>query len=257
MDKMRKIAIAMSKGGVGKTTTAVNLAAGLAGQGLPVLLIDTDTQGQAARALGVSPAVGLAELMAGQAEPAEAVMLARERLYLLSGGAALAGTKREIARAEFGGERLLSQALAMFEGRVAYVILDTGPGWDSLLVNVLFYANELLCPVNLEGLAIQGLADFYKRVQAVREFRADLVIKYILPTALDRRVSQSGEILQQLEGSFSQWLLPAIPYNVRLSEAATRGQTIWEYAPDSAGAEAYSRLVDTIAAGGAGWGMGG
>ena len=243
---MRKIAVAMSKGGVGKTTTAVNVATELATRGLPTLLIDTDTQGQAAKALGVAPVAGLAELVAGEATPAEAVTEARSGLYLLAGGQALAGTKREIARRDYGAEHILAEALEPFSGRVAYVVVDTGPGWDSLLVNVLFYAEELLCPVSLEGLAVAGLVDFVQRIEAIRSYRQGLELRYILPTGLDRRTAQSGEILEQLEGHFRGRVLEPIPYNVRLSEAAARGLSIWEYAPGSTGAEAYKRLVDMM-----------
>ena len=236
----------MSKGGVGKTTTAVNVAAGLAARGLPTLLIDTDTQGQAARALGVAPAAGLAELIAGEAAPGEATIEARPGLYLLAGGQALAGTKREMARRDYGAEHMLGEALEPYSGRVAYVIIDTGPGWDSLLVNVLFYAEELLCPVSLEGLAIAGLVDFVQRIEAIRSYRQGLELRYILPTGLDRRTAQSGEILEQLESYFRGRVLEPIPYNVRLSEAAARGLSIWEYAPGSAGATAYERLVNLM-----------
>ena len=141
---------------------------------------------------------------------------------------------------------MLSEALEPFSGRVAYVVVDTGPGWDSLLVNVLFYVEELLCPVSLEGLAIAGLVDFVQRIEAIRGYRQGLELSHILPTGLDRRISQSEEILGQLETHFRGRVLLPIPYNVRLSEAAARGLTIWEYAPGSTGAEAYKRLVDTL-----------
>ncbi|HEX7976696.1 MAG TPA: AAA family ATPase, partial [Anaerolineales bacterium] len=126
---MRKIAIALSKGGVGKTTTAVSLAAGLARAGKSVLLVDVDTQGQVAKALGVEPACGLADLVLGEAALPEAVLECRPNLGLLAGGRALAGLKRLITRQDFGGEQTLSEALAPLDGRYDYVILDTAPGW--------------------------------------------------------------------------------------------------------------------------------
>ena len=109
---MRKIAVALTKGGVGKTTTAVNLAAGLALAGQRVLLIDVDTQGQAGKMLGCAPPIGLAELAAGNATPDQAITPARDRLWLLAGGKSLAGLKMLITRKEFGAERTLSEVLA-------------------------------------------------------------------------------------------------------------------------------------------------
>ena len=91
-----------------------------------------------------------------------------------------------------------------------------------------------------------GLVDFVQRIEAIRNYRQGLDLRYILPTGLDRRTAQSGEILEQLEGHFSGRVLEPIPYNVRLSEAAARGLSIWEYAPGSAGATAYERLVDRM-----------
>ena len=108
---MRKIAVSLSKGGVGKTTTAVNLSAGLARSGYKVLLIDTDTQGQSSRALGVRPGAGLAELISGEVKPEEAVLEARPDLFLLSGGRSLAGLKRLIDRKDYGSEMTLSELI--------------------------------------------------------------------------------------------------------------------------------------------------
>ena len=116
---MRRLAVALSKGGVGKSTTAVSVAAGLARAGARVLLVDTDTQGQVAGMLGVQPRMGLAELLSGEHRPAQAIIEARERLWLLAGGRALAGLKRLIDRKDFGGEQTLVEALAPLEGQTA------------------------------------------------------------------------------------------------------------------------------------------
>jgi len=243
---MRKLAVSLSKGGVGKTTTAVNLAHGLSRSGLQVLLVDSDTQGQASRALGLQPQAGLAEVLSGSVEPHEAIVQARERLWLLAGGRALAGAKREIDRRSFGGERALAEALASLDGQYDYIILDTAPGLDTLAINVLFYAEEILAPVSLEIMTLQGLVDFQRNVEAVQKYHKKLALRYVLPTFYDLRVKKSAEILQQLQAHFGRYVCSPIRYSVRLSEAPGYGQTIFEYAPHSSGAEDYSKLTERI-----------
>ena len=243
---MRKIAIALTKGGVGKTTTAVNLAAGLALAGQRVLLVDVDTQGQSARSLGLQPAAGLAELAAGEATPEQAIILARSNLWLLGGGRALANLKRLITRKDFGGEQTLAETLAPMEGSYDVVVLDTAPGWDALSVNVLFYAQEVLAPVSLEVMTLQSLRDFVQSMASIQKYRPQLDLHYVVPTFFDRRVRKSDEILQQLTKAFPAQLCPPIRYNVRLSEAPGYGQTIFEYAPGSPGAEDYRKLTERI-----------
>lgn len=245
---MRKLAVCLSKGGVGKTTTAVNLSAGLSMKGFKILLVDTDTQGQTSRMLGIIPEVGLAEVVSGEVSLRDAMTEAREGLWLLSGGRSLAGIRRDISQMKTGGERVLKDALSVrgFD----YIILDTAPGWDVMTVNVLFYAEEILCPVSLEILTVDGLLAFQENMEDIRAYNKKLRLKYILPNFLDGRVKKSGEILQQLQGHYQEKVCPPIRYNVRISEAPGYGQTIFEYAPSSHGAKDYQALTERISHGG-------
>jgi len=243
---MRKIAIALSKGGVGKTTTAINLAAGLARQDQQVLLVDLDTQGQAAKTLGVEPAAGLVEMITEGLEPDQVLAEARQGIWLLAGGRSLAGLKRVIARKDYGGEQTLAEALAPLENRFDLAVLDTAPAWDTLVVNALFYASEVLIPVSLEVMALQGMIEFVRALGPIQKYHPSLTIRYIVPTFMDRRVKKSDEILAQLRGYYPDLVCDPIRYNVRLSEAPGYSQTIFEYAPQSSGAQDYQLLTERI-----------
>jgi len=243
---MRKIAISLSKGGVGKSTTAVHLAHGLALAGFAVLLVDTDTQGQCSAFLGVKPTAGLAELVNGEIRPERAIVEARERLWLLPGGRGLAGLKMQIAKLEHGGERTLLDALEPHESAFDYLILDTAPGWDSLTIAALFCATEILAPVSLEVASVLGLLEFSSSLEAVQKYHRKLRLRYVLPTFMDGRVRKSEEILDQLKNYFGPLLCEPIRYSVRLSEAPGHGQTAYEYAPKCHGAEDYTKLTRRI-----------
>jgi chromosome partitioning protein len=246
---MRRIAVFLGKGGVGKTTTAVHLAAGLAQQGAKVLLVDTDTQGQVSTLLGVRPTVGLAEVITLGLRPEIAIVSAREHLWLLSGGQGLAGVKRLIARKDPQGEYVLAQTLTQLDSQYDFIILDTSPGWDTLNINVLFYADEILTPVSLEALTLQSLYDFQENLATIQRYRRALTLKYVLPTFLDGRVKKSKDIMEQLQTHYADRLCAPIHYSVKLSLAAGVGKTIFEYAPHSPGAEDYQQLVEQVAAG--------
>lgn len=126
------------------------------------------------------------------------------------------------------------------------MIVDTAPGWDYLLVNVLFYAREVLVPVPLETMAVQGLVDFMQRIKDIQAHNDKLQLSYVLPTGLDRRVKQSSEIMAQLSERLGTLLCTPIRYNVRLSEAPAHGQHIYEYSPGCVGAADYTKLAQRI-----------
>ena len=243
---MRKIAVSLSKGGVGKSTTAVHLAHSLALAGSSVLLVDTDAQGQCALLLGVKPAAGLAELVNGSIKAEEAVIEARERLWLLAGGRGLAGVKMQITRQEIGGERTLSDALEPFDGRYDFLLLDTAPGWDALTIASLFCANEILAPVSLDVASLLGLLEFKRSLGAVQQYHQRTELKYVLPTFMNRRARKCEEILGHLKLHFGELLCEPIRYSVRLSEAPGYGQTVFEYAPGCSGAQDYRELTKRI-----------
>ncbi len=245
--KTRKIAVSLSKGGVGKTTTAVNLAAGLAFAGYKVLLVDSDTQGQAGYILGLKHSAGLTELVTGELKPEEALTRGRENLWLLAGGRSLAGVRRLIDRQDFGGEKTMANALEAMDGAYDYVIVDTSPGWDPLTVNVLFYVRELLVPVSLEIMSLQGLSEFLKSVSSIQQYRPELELRYIIPTFMDLRVKKKANaFLDKLNQYYPQYMCEPVRYNNTLSQAPMYGKTIFEYAPGAKGCEDYRNLVRKI-----------
>ena len=180
---LRKIALTNAKGGVAKTTSCVNLGAGLALLGFRTLLVDCDTQGQVSKSLGVQAGEGLGELLQGEAGLSDVQIEARENLYVIAGGGALSGAKRVISRRDMRSELVLSEALEDLDG-YDFVLLDTAPSWDVLNVNCLFYVEELLIPVSMEALALQGVGDLVGRVEQVQHYRQDRTLqKSIIPTS--------------------------------------------------------------------------
>jgi chromosome partitioning protein len=154
---MRTIAVAMAKGGVGKTTTAVSLAGGLSSMGKRVLLVDCDTQDQVARFLGVKPTYGLSEFVTGNGDGGvpvsrnDAVFRARDNLWVLAGGVHLVELKHWLGeQPREMRQSILAQRLVPREGSIDYLIFDCAPGWDVLSVNILMAATEVLCPVALQ-----------------------------------------------------------------------------------------------------------
>jgi len=243
---IRRICVTLSKGGVGKTTTSVNLSAGLALAGYKVLLVDTDTQGQSSYILGTKPRAGLTELLTKELSPEECIIRVRKNLWLLSGGKSLAGVKRIIDRKSFGAEWTVSEALKGLDHRYDYVIIDTAPGWDQLNVNVLFYATEVLVPVALEVMPLQGLAEFMKSLGSIQKYRKEIVLKYIVPTFMDTRVKGPEAIYTQLKKLYPEYICTPIRYSESLSEAPSYGKSIFEFAPGSTASADYRELVKKV-----------
>lgn len=242
---MRKIAITNRKGGVGKTTTAVNLAHYLAMQGNRVLLVDTDTQGQCAVMFQVEPAKGLADLFTGS-DPSECLEEIRENLFLLSGSTRLAEVKNLITAKELGREVVFKKIMSVFEDRFHYVIIDTAPSWDILSLNIMMYAQEVLIPIKTEFLSLDALKLFRSEITKIQEYNPGIKIVGVLPTQWDKRTAQSRQYLEQLQKAFGSLILEPVRINVSLSEAPAYGKTIFEYAADSHGAEDYKTVFEEV-----------
>lgn len=245
---MRKIAIALTKGGTGKTTTAVNIAGGLAQLKKRVLLIDLDTQGQAgASLLADPPKYGISEFLMQRCTFQQALTQARENLFLLAGGRSISQLQAEISRKEIGGEHTLRKGIEPHESRFDYILLDVPPGFGPILINAFFYCRELLVPAALHVLSLQSLVEFHHTIDLVQEYNTNtLEVKYIVPTFYESNTLQSAEILEQLRHVYGQKVCDPIRKNVRLSEAPGHRETIWEYAGTSAGAEDYAKLIERI-----------
>ncbi len=250
---MRKIAVAMAKGGVGKTTTAVNLAHVLALQGQRVLLVDCDTQAQVSKFLGIKPPFGMYEFVTGKdpngnpVTKQEAVFAARRNLWVLDGGIGLVELKNWLGEQPADQRHTyLNRTLVPKGDHLDFIIFDCAPGWDVLSVNVLMAAEEVLCPVALQGPALEGLKTFFGYLLSTQKQNETLVLKYVLPTMFDRRTRQSGLIHHKLRRLFTKQICDPIRYNVRLSEAATAGQSIYEFSRRATGAEDYSKLARRI-----------
>jgi len=131
------------------------------------------------------------------------------------------------------------------------VIVDSSPGWDPITVNVLFYVKEILIPVSLEVMSLQGLAEFSKSLSTIQRYRSQLGITYIVPTFADEKIESREEILVRLKELYGEYLCKPIRYCPDLAEAPAYGRTIYEYAPDSVGSLDYKTLVRKVTEGAA------
>jgi chromosome partitioning protein len=242
-------AIANQKGGVGKTTTAVNLSAYLATMGKRVLLIDMDAQANASSSLGVEKekvTISSYDILLGNVTAAKATLKnAKLNLYIIPSAPALAAAEVELV-GELAREYRLRQALATEIEKYDYIFMDCPPSLGLLTVNALTAAtNGVLIPVQCEYLALEGLSQLDRIVQLVKQrLNPQLAIAGLVLTMYDGRTALAHQVAEEVEKYFgSRVFSTRIPRNVRLSEAPSYGQPILTYAPNSPGSLAYQALA--------------
>ncbi|MGA3048881.1 MAG: ParA family protein [Terracidiphilus sp.] len=244
----RILGVVNQKGGVGKTTTAINLAACLALEGLKVLLVDCDPQANASSGIGVQRddnRNSIYDVLMGDA-PAVQVILPTEidLLWLLPGSKNLTGANLELAGATDRAVRLRN-ALQPVQDRFDLVILDCPPALDLLTLNVLVAANTLIVPMQAEYFALEGVSELISTLERVRaSFNPDVSIEGVLLTMYDDRTNLAQQVTGTLREYFRERLyVTVIPRNVRLAEAPSHGKPVALYDPRSRGAEAYFELT--------------
>lgn len=245
-------AIANQKGGVGKTTTALNVSACIAEAGYETLLVDVDPQANATVGLGVSRAQspGLYEVLTGEATAEEALYDTRvQGLQLLPAGPGLAGANIELPRLE-GFEQRLRECLSPIRDRFRYILLDCPPSLGPLTVCALVAADRVIVPVQTEYFALEGLAGLLETLELVqRELNPTLTVAGMLLTMHDSRTRLGRDVEREVREHFPSLVFSTvIPRNVRVGEAPSYGLPVTHHDPHSAGAEAYFELAKEVAA---------
>jgi len=245
------IAVVNQKGGVGKTTTAINLAAALAELGHPTLLLDLDPQANSTSGLGFDPArarLNVYHLLTGEATVERVMQPAGiSGLFLVPSHIDLAGAEVELAALE-GRETLLGKALETLPEEIQCVLIDCPPSLGLLTLNALTAASGMLIPTQCEYFALEGLRHLMYTHQLVRSrLNPRLAIAGILMTQFDARTTLAWDVLESVRRSHPHHVLETlIPRNVRLSEAPSHGKSVLEYDPTCRGAAAYRALAKEL-----------
>lgn len=241
----RRIAVLNQKGGTGKTTTSVNLAAGLAEAGYKTLLVDMDVQGNVAVSLGLRSQLTLFHVLAEGAYPRDCVVKVNEKLDAIISDNTLAKAEFELVNRR---DRHLQLSQAM-RGMVEYdfIILDCGPSLSMLNQNALAFSEHILIPVSCDYLSLVGVKQILRTLKRLNQMLLKPVsILGVVPTFFDMRTKVSTEAVKTLRAYFGNRVLPPIRVNTRLKEAPSKRQTIFEYDPDCNGAVDYHRLVEKV-----------
>jgi len=246
----RIMAVANQKGGVGKTTTAVNVSGELARRGKRVLLVDSDPQGNATTSLGISKRdlqTTTYDVLMGQSLSGVAHSSGRENFSLLPTDQDLAGAEVELAQAE-RREWRLAHGLANVAEQYDWIIIDCPPSLGLLTLNALCAADRVLIPLQCEYLALEGLAQLKGTLDRVREsFNPRLSILGVVMTMYDGRTNLAQQVVDEVQRFFPRLICRTlIPRSIRLSEAPSHGKMIAEYDPQSRGAQAYTALTDEL-----------
>src|SRR5919198_983352 len=247
---MKIVAIANQKGGVGKTTTAVNLGAALAEAGHHILIIDLDPQANATSSFGLQAVeqTSLYEPLLGDASITERIFpTERDGLFIVPSDLDLAGAEVEIARMPNHLTRLAETLQPLHADETFdFVLLDCPPSLGILMSNALAAADELLTPIQCEYFALEGLVKIVRLIEQVRDSGANkrLELGGIVMTMFDARTNLSEQVVAEVRQHFGERVYQTvIPRSVRLSEAPSFGKSILEYAPSGAAAEAYRALA--------------
>lgn len=240
------LALAMQKGGVGKSTSALSLGAVLAAKGARVLLVDIDPQANLTQGLGVDPAAveySIYEVLLNPDQGIDFAAIHTQAVDLVPATLALAGAELELA-GKVGRELLLRKALRAACERYDYVLIDPPPSLGLFTLNALGAADAVLVPLQLHAYAFKALPQLEATIDLIRELNPDLAIGGIICTMADRRTSLSHIVEQQVRCTYGDLVFrTVIPMNVKLAEAPAAAQPIISYAPNSIGASAYIALA--------------
>jgi len=251
MNPDRIIAIVNQKGGVGKTTTSINLAAALAKKSMRVLLIDMDPQGNASTGLGIPRAqreMTIYNVLTEDLPVDDAIAPTEvDNLFILPSHVDLSAAEMEIGQRE-GRTRILRDAIAAAQSQFDYVMIDCPPSLNLLTINALSAARSVIVPLQCEFFALEGLSQLLQTVEMAKSsINPALAIDGVMLTMYDRRNRLSAQVAEDVRKHLGRAVFETIiPRNVRIAEAPSFGQPVIHYAPNSKGSKAYLKLADEL-----------